>query len=75
MQDLLEEKLGHKLPISYENWLTSCHYNKLSEDETRTLYQQELDFIENLKDVTLKQIAKQRIEEFTSSLKKKSFIP
>ena len=75
MQDLLEEKLGHKLPASYEDWLTSCHYNKLSEDETRTLYQQELDFIESLKGVTLEQIAKQRIEEFTSSLKKKIFIP
>ncbi len=25
-QALLEEKLGHALPISYEDWLKDCHY-------------------------------------------------
>ena len=28
-QALLEEKLGHPLPISYEDWLKDCHYEKL----------------------------------------------
>ena len=28
-QALLEEKLGHALPISYEDWLKDCHYEKL----------------------------------------------
>ena len=42
----------------------------LDERETRWLYQQEKGFIESIKGVTLEQIAKQRIEEFTSTLKK-----
>lgn len=67
---LLEEKLGHKLPISYEEWLANCHYEKLDEDQTRLLYKQECEFLENLKDVTLEQIAKQRIKEFTTTLDK-----
>lgn len=69
-QALLEEKLGHKLPISYEDWLQDCHYEKLDERETRWLYQQERGFVESMKDVSLKQIALQRIEEFTSTLRK-----
>ena len=69
MNDLLEEKLGHKLPITYEEWLTSCHYEKLSEDEAKALYQQELDFIESLKDVSLEQIAQDRIQEFADAMK------
>lgn len=69
-QALLEEKLGHELPISYEDWLKSCHYDKLPESETRWLYQQERGFVESIKDVTLKQIAVQRINEFTTTLEK-----
>ena len=67
---LLEEKLGHSLSISYEDWLKDCHYELLDEKETRWLYQQEKGFIESIKGVTLEQIARQRIEEFTSTLKK-----
>ena len=37
---LLEEKLGHSLSISYEDWLKDCHYELLDEKETRWLYQQ-----------------------------------
>lgn len=69
-QALLEEKLGHPLSISYPDWVLSCHYEKLDEQETRWLYQQERGFIESLKDVSLKQIALQRIEEFTTTLRK-----
>ena len=67
---LIEEKLGHQLPISYEDWVQDCHYGMLDERETRWLYQQERGFVESLKDISLKQIALQRIEEFTSTLRK-----
>ena len=69
-QALLEEKLGHALPISYEDWLKDCHYEKLDEKTTRWLYQQERGFVESLRDVSLEQIARQRIDEFTTTLKK-----
>ncbi len=69
-QALLEEKLGHQVPISYEDWLRACHYEKLSESETRWLYQQEKGFVESIKEVSLKQIALQRINEFTTALRK-----
>lgn len=69
-QALLEEKLGHALPISYEDWLHDCHYEELDEKETRWLYSQEQGFVESLRDVTLRQIARQRIDEFTSALRK-----
>ena len=69
-QALIEEKLGHQLPISYEDWVQDCHYGMLDERETRWLYQQERGFVESLKDISLKQIALKRIEEFTSTLRK-----
>lgn len=73
MNDLLEEKLGHALNLSYEEWLDSCHYRLLDERETRWLYNQERGFIEGLKNVSLRSIAQQRIEEFTSTLRKYIF--
>ena len=69
-QALLEEKLGHKLPISYDDWVRESHYEMLDERETRWLYQQEKGFVESLKEISLKQIALQRIEEFTATLSK-----
>ena len=69
-QALLEEKLGHALPISYEDWVRDCHYGKLDEKLTRWLYQQERGFVESLRGISLEQIALQRIEEFTSTLQK-----
>lgn len=68
-EKLLEEKLGHKLPISYEEWVLACHYKKLDEDTSMSLYQQELDFVKVIKNASLKQIAERRIKEFKSSLK------
>lgn len=67
---LIEEKLGHSISISYEDWVQSCHYDKLDKSETLWLYRQEQGFIKSLRGVPLKQIALQRIEEFTSTLKK-----
>lgn len=69
-QALMEEKLGHSLSISYEDWIQDCHYEKLDPRETRWLYQQERGFVESLKEVSIKQIALQRIEEFTNTLRK-----
>ena len=69
-QALLEEKLGHSLPISYEDWVASCHYQGLPADECQWLYRQELGFVESLKGVTVKQIAEDRIREFKTELKK-----
>ena len=69
-QALLEEKLGHPLPISYEDWLRDCHYEKLDEKLTRWLYRQERGFAESMQDVSLKEIARQRISEFSETLKK-----
>ena len=47
-----------------------CHFEKLDAKLTRWLYQQERGFVESLKDVTLEEIAHQRIDEFTTTLKK-----
>ena len=67
---LLEEKLGHKLDISYEDWLADCHYLDLPSEETLWLYKQEQGFIQSLKGVTLEQIASKRIHTFKTTLRK-----
>lgn len=69
-QALLEEKLGHTLPITYEDWLVSCHYSLLDTKTCRWLYEQERGFVESLRGVTLREIASQRINEFTNALRK-----
>ena len=67
---LLEEKLGHRLNISYEEWVAENHYQKLDDQENRWLYEQERGYIRSIENITLKQIAQQRIDEFTETLKK-----
>ena len=70
MHALLEEKLGHKIPISYNEWIQVNHYQDLSERENRFLYQQELGFIESVKYLSIEEIATQRITEFSNALRK-----
>ena len=70
MRKLLEEKLGYALPVSYEDWLRYNHYEKLDPIQTKWLYTQELGYIESVKDVTIREIASQRIAEFTHALRK-----
>ena len=70
MNDLIEEKLGYDLPISYEDWLSCCHFQEIESPETKWLYEMEMRFADCLKNVTLKEIAEQRIEEFTTALRK-----
>jgi len=72
-QALLEEKLGHSTDIEFEEWVRSNHYNKLSPAENRWLYEQEKGYVKSLQNVTLREIAEQRIAEFTSALKKYIF--
>ncbi|MCI5648389.1 MAG: phosphoribosyltransferase [Fusicatenibacter sp.] len=67
---LLEEKLGYPLPVTYEEWIHYNHYEKIAPNTTKWLYQQEKGYVESLQDVTLKEIAQQRIDEFTSALHK-----
>lgn len=69
MNELLEEKLGHEIPISYEDWVKSCHYTKLDKEITQNIYMQECAFIETTNCIPLKQIAQDRIQEFTSAMK------
>ena len=45
-------------------------YEKLDKKTTRWLYQQERGFVEGMRDVSLKEIARQRIDEFTTTLRK-----
>ena len=70
MKELLDEKLGYPTPVSYEDWLRYNHYEKLPEVQTKWLYKQEQGYIESLKDVTLQEICRQRIQEFTTALRK-----
>lgn len=67
---LTEEKLGHTVPVSYEEWLSVNHYEHLDVSVTHWLYRQEEGFIEGLDNVSLKDIAKERINTFTSVLRK-----
>ena len=66
----IEEKLGHKVPLSYEEWLYVNHYEHLDASVTHWLYRQEQGFIKGLDGVSLKDIARERTETFSSVLRK-----
>ena len=68
--ELLEEKLGHPLNISYEEWVKDCHYQDIPEEQTKWLYGQEMGFIASVKNCTLEEIANTRIREFSEALEK-----
>lgn len=69
-EELLAEKLGHALEISYEDWIAVNNYQKIRRADTRWLYQQERGYIESVRGMSLKELAEQRIAEFTGTLKK-----
>ena len=69
-EELLAEKLGHALEISYEDWIAVNHYQKIRRADTRWLYQQERGYIKSVRGMSLKELAEQRIAEFTGTLKK-----
>lgn len=72
-QELLEEKLGHKIDIDFDEWVKVCHYQNIPKAEATWLYRQEKGYIESLRDVTLQEIAETRISEFKNTLKKYIF--
>ena len=67
---LIEEKSGHSVPVSFDEWIKINHYDHLGNDENEWLYQQEEGFVRSLQNVTLKEIAERRIMDFTNALKK-----
>ena len=67
---LLDEKLGYATPISFEDWVKVNHYEKISPSVNKWLYKQEQGYIQSMQDVTLREIAEERIEQFTTALKK-----
>ena len=67
---LLEEKLGYELPIGYEDWIAANHYGLIRPEDARWLYRQEQGYVESMKNVTVKELAEQRIAEFTGALRK-----
>ena len=69
-KELLDEKLGYPTPISYEDWLAHNHYQEIRPADTKWLYRQEQGYIESMKNITLKELAEQRIGEFRSALRK-----
>ena len=69
-KELLDEKLGYPTPISYEDWVKANHYQDIRPADAKWLYRQELGYIESMKDITLKELAEQRIGEFTNALRK-----
>lgn len=69
-KELLDEKLGYPTPISYEDWLSANHYEKIKGSQTEWLYRQELGYIEGVKEASLREIARERISEFTTALRK-----
>ena len=67
---LLEEKLGHTIPVSFDDWVKINHYTHLKTEENEWLYHQEQGFVRGLQNVTLKEIAERRITDFTNVLRK-----
>lgn len=67
---LLEEKLGHSVDITFDEWVKDCHYEKLPEEQKQWLFKQEKGYVQSLADVTLEEIATTRINEFKNTLKK-----
>jgi len=70
MKELLAEKLGHSLNISYEDWIKVNHYEKIEDSMKSWLYRQEQGFISGMKDQSVKEIAERRIREFKTAMTK-----
>ena len=70
MNELLAEKLGHSLDISYEEWIKVNHYENIEESMTSWLYRQEQGFISGVKNQSIKEIAERRVREFKAAMKK-----
>ncbi len=67
-EKLKEEKLGYPLPIGFEDWLVCNHYQELDRDLMKRLYELEVRYLEDLKDVDLRKIAESRLSEFNTAM-------
>ena len=70
MKELIDEKLGYPASIGYEDWVKENHYGALDGELCRFLYRQEKGFVASLEGITVEEIAKKRIAEFTHALRK-----
>ena len=66
--DFLEEKIGHKLDIGFEDWLSLNAYRDLDEEEMTSLYIMERDFLRRQR--TIREITERRLREFRTALGK-----
>lgn len=67
---LTEEKLGHRIPVSFHEWTEISHYTHLRKDENEWLYRQEQGFVRGLQNVTLRETTERRIADFIRVLRK-----
>ncbi len=70
MKAFMDERLGYETPIDFDSWIHVNRYDDINRDYLKKVYASELKFIENLKEVRLKEIARRRINEITTALKK-----
>lgn len=63
----LEEKIGHSLDISFEDWVRLNHYQDLDEEEMTSLFIMEREFLR--KERSLAEIVARRKAEFHEALK------
>ena len=56
--------------LDYEDWIAANHYGLIRPEDARWLYRQEQGYVESMKNVTVKELAEQRIAEFTGALRK-----
>lgn len=70
MEELLTEKLGHALDISYDDWVKVNHYEQIEDSMKSWLYRQEQGFISGVRNESIKEIAERRVKEFKTAMQK-----
>ena len=65
-----DERLGYATPVSKADWLHYNFYEEIDPAVTDELYAQETAYVKSLEGVTLKEIAKERIQQITTALRK-----
>lgn len=70
LKKLTDEKLGYETPVTLEEWRRFNHYEAMDGALSKELYEQERAYIQSLDNVSVRDIAKQRIEEVKHALRK-----
>ena len=65
-----DERLGYATPVSKADWLHYNFYEEIDPAVTDELYAQETAYVKSLEGVSLKEIAKERIQQITTALRK-----